>query len=66
MSDENADIEVLELLKAACASIRVGKKRPDLWEAAARRERALIAEIEKAKAEREPLLQGAASAGSVS
>jgi hypothetical protein len=52
----NPEIEVLELLKASCAAIRISKKRPDLWEAAARKERELMEEIKRAKAHAEPLL----------
>jgi hypothetical protein len=62
----NAEIEVLELLRTACASLRVSRKRPELWEAAAKQEKILMAQIEKAKTDAEPLLQAAgAHAGAV-
>jgi hypothetical protein len=51
------EIEILELLRATCAALRIGKKRPELWEVAARKERELMAEIAKLKSEKEPLLQ---------
>lgn len=53
----NSEIEILELLRAACAALRSGRKRPDLWEAAAREEKRLMARIDALKAEAEPLLQ---------
>lgn len=59
----NAEIEVLQLLRTACAAIRVGKKRPELWEAAARKEREIMAEIDRLKAEAEPLLQATETRG---
>jgi hypothetical protein len=59
----NPDIEVLELLRATCGSLRVSKKRPELWEAAARKEREIMAEIEDLKAKAEPLLQAVGGRG---
>lgn len=56
----NPEIEVLELLRATCASLRVGRKRSDLWEAAARQEKKLMAEIEELKRKDAPLLAGVA------
>lgn len=53
----NAEIELLEILRMTCATLRISKKRPDLWEAAARKERELMAEIDRLKTEDAPLLQ---------
>lgn len=55
----NPEIEVLELLRATCASLRVSRKRPELWEAAAKQEKKIMAEIAEAKRVAEPLLVGA-------
>jgi hypothetical protein len=59
----NPEIEILELLRQTCAGLRISKKRPDLWEAAAKKEREIMAEIARLKAEAEPLLH-TADAGS--
>lgn len=52
-----AEIEVLDLLRMACATLRTSKRRPELWAAAAKKEIELMAEIARLRTEAEPLLQ---------
>ena len=54
-------LEILEIERAAVAAIRVSRKRPELWEDAARRERVLMAEIDRVKAQHAEVSQGAVS-----